>query len=145
MGYRIQPVIDIRRQDIGLGVDLSFNNPGIFKTTYTTNNQAKANLKNLLLTRVGERYEQVLFGTNLLNILFQPNNEFTKQDISEEITSAINYWLPYIDIILIDIVTIEDDPTMLHSIKITLTYSVSAFNTDKITIITGENGSVTVD
>jgi phage baseplate assembly protein W len=145
MGYRIQPVVDAQSRDIGLGVDLSFNNPGIFKTTYTTDEQAKANLKNLLLTRVGERYEQVLFGTNLLNILFQPNNEFTKQDIDEEITSAINYWLPYIDIVSLNIITVEDDPTMLHTIKITLTYAVSGFSTDKITIITGEDGSVTVE
>ena len=125
MGYRIQPVVQEQAQDIGLGVDLSFNNPGIFKTTYTTSNQAKANLKNLLLTRVGERYEQVLFGTNLLNIIFQPNNELTKQDIDEEIKSAINFWLPYINIISIETTTIEDDPTMLHTIKIILTYSPS--------------------
>jgi phage baseplate assembly protein W len=145
MGYRIQPVVTEQAQDVGLGVDLSFNNPGIFKTTYTTNDQAKANLKNLLLTRVGERYEQVLFGTNLLNIVFQPNNEFIKQDIDEEIKSAINFWLPYINIVSIDIITADDDPTMIHTIKITLTYSVSAFSTDKITIIAGEDGSVTVE
>lgn len=145
MGYRIQPVVQEQAQDIGLGVDLSFNNPGIFKTTYTTSNQAKANLKNLLLTRVGERYEQVLFGTNLLNIIFQPNNELTKQDIDEEIKSAINFWLPYINIISIETTTIEDDPTMLHTIKIILTYSVTGFDSDKITIIAGEDSSVIVE
>ena len=72
MAYRIQTVNDITTEsEIGLGVDLSFGNPGIFKTLYTTNDQAKANIRNLLLTRKGERYNLINFGTNLLSIVFQ--------------------------------------------------------------------------
>jgi len=57
MGYRIQTIDDqIIKPETGLGVDLSFNNSGIFKTLYTTNKQARANIRNLLLTRKGERY-----------------------------------------------------------------------------------------
>ena len=83
MGYRVQTINDNNiKPDIGLGVDLSFNNAGIFKTLYVTGDQVKSNLKNLLLTRPGERYNQVTFGCNLLNILFEPNTDSIKEKTS---------------------------------------------------------------
>jgi len=144
MGYKIQPVGNTQNTDIALGVDLSFNNPGVFKFNYETKHQAKSNLKNLLLTRVGERYHQVTYGTNLLNILFQPNIVDLKEDIATEITSAVSYWLPYISIDDIEIITAEDDATLLEVVRISITYSVNGFSGDKITIISGENGQITI-
>ena len=146
MGYRIQTIDDITtKSEIGLGINLSFNNPGIFKTLYTTNDQAKANIRNLLLTRIGERYNQVNFGTNLLNIVFQPNTSETKELINSEITSALSFWLPYIVIENLEILTVEEDPTLLHTIKITLSYTVDGFSTDKITIIANEDSTITIE
>tara|TARA_R110000751_G_scaffold287542_1_gene392322 strand:- start:107 stop:547 length:441 start_codon:yes stop_codon:yes gene_type:complete len=146
MGYRIQTVNDITvTSEIGLGIELSFNNLGVFKSVYTTNNQAKANLRNLLLTRIGERYEQVNFGTNLLNLVFNPSNDELKQEISEEITSKLSFWLPYIVIENLEILNSDDDASLLHAIKITLKYTVDGFSTDTITILAGENGRVTVE
>jgi phage baseplate assembly protein W len=147
MSYRIQTVNDVTtKSEIGLGVDLSFRNPGVFKTLYTTNDQAKANIRNLLLTRKGERYNLVNFGTNLLNIVFQPNNVETKELINFEITSALAAWLPYIIILDLEILTVDDDPTLLHTIKITLKYTVDGFNTDAITITAQEDSStITID
>ena len=142
MGYRIQTIDDqITKPEIGLGVDLSFNNPGIFKTLYTTNNQARANIRNLLLTRKGERFYQPDFGTNLLAIVFEPSNDDTKELIGTDITAALTFWLPYIVIENIEILNVEDDPSLLHTIKIILKYSVDGFSTDKITIIANEDSS----
>jgi|TARA_R110000796_G_scaffold222546_1_gene338742 phage baseplate assembly protein W len=147
MAYRIQTVNDVTtKSEIGLGVDLSFGNPGVFKTLYTTNDQAKANIRNLLLTRKGERYNLINFGTNLLNIVFQPNNDETKELINFEITSALTSWLPYIIIQDLEILTVDDDPTLIHTIKITLKYTVDGFNTDAITITAREDFStITID
>ena len=147
MAYRIQTVNDITTEsEIGLGVDLSFGNPGIFKTLYTTNDQAKANIRNLLLTRKGERYNLINFGTNLLSIVFQPNTPDIKELIDLEITNALSSWLPYIVIQGLEILTVEDDPTLLHTIKITLKYTVDGFNTDAITITASEDSStITID
>jgi len=142
MGYQIQTIDDqTANPEIGLGVDLSFNNPGIFKTLYITNDQARANIRNLLLTRKGERYYQPNFGTNLLSIVFQPSNADTKELLSTEINSALSFWLPYIVVENLEILNVEDDPTLLHTIKITLTYAVDGFTTDKITIIANEDSS----
>ena len=147
MAYRIQTVNDITTEsEIGLGVDLSFGNPGIFKTLYTTNDQAKANIRNLLLTRKGERYNLINFGTNLLSIVFQPSTPDIKELIDLEITGALSSWLPYIVIQDLEILTVEDDPTLLHAIKITLKYTVDGFNTDAITITASEDSStITID
>jgi phage baseplate assembly protein W len=147
MAYRIQTVNDITTaSEIGLGVDLSFGNPGIFKTLYTTNDQAKANIRNLLLTRKGERYNLINFGTNLLSIVFQPSTPDIKELIDLEITGALSSWLPYIVIQGLEILTVEDDPTLLHTIKITLKYTVDGFNTDAITITASEDSStITID
>ena len=147
MAYRIQTVNDITTEsEIGLGVDLSFGNPGIFKTLYTTNDQAKANIRNLLLTRKGERYNLINFGTNLLSIVFQPSTPDIKELINLEITGALSSWLPYIVIRDLEILTVEDDPTLLHTIKITLKYTVDGFNTDAITITASEDSStITID
>lgn len=147
MAYRIQTVNDITTEsEIGLGVDLSFGNPGIFKTLYTTNDQAKANIRNLLLTRKGERYNLINFGTNLLSIVFQPSTPDIKELIDLEITNALSSWLPYIVIQGLEILTVEDDPTLLHTIKITLKYTVDGVNTDAITITASEDSStITID
>ena len=142
MAYRIQTINDTTSQpEIGLGIDLSFGNPGIFKTLFTTNDQARANIRNLLLTRKGERYNQPNFGTNLLNVVFQPSNDDTKELISTEISSALSFWLPYIVVENLEILNVDDDPTLLNTTKIQLTYTVDGFSTDTITVIAKEDSS----
>jgi len=142
MAYRIQTIEDVTtKSEIGLGVDLSFGNPGIFKTLYTSNDQAKANIRNLLLTRKGERYNQINFGTNLLSLVFEPSNDNLKELISAEISAALNFWLPYIVVQNLEILNVDDDPTLLNTTKIQLTYTVDGFSTDSITILAKEDSS----
>ena len=142
MAYRIQTIEDVTtKSEIGLGVDLSFGNPGIFKTLFTSNDQAKANIRNLLLTRKGERYNQLEFGTNLLSLVFLPSNDEIKELISTEISAALNFWLPYIVVQNLEILNVDDDPTLLNTTKIQLTYTVDGFSTDTITVIAKEDSS----
>ena len=142
MAYRIQTIEDVTtKSEIGVGVDLSFGNPGIFKTLFTSNDQAKANIRNLLLTRKGERYNQLEFGTNLLSLVFLPSNDELKELISAEIGEALNFWLPYIVVQNLEILNVDDDPSLLNTTKIQLTYTVDGFSTDSITIIAKEDSS----
>ena len=142
MAYRIQTIEDVTtKSEIGLGVDLSFGNPGIFKTLFTSNDQAKANIRNLLLTRKGERYNQLEFGTNLLSLVFLPSNDEIKELISAEISAALNFWLPYIVVQNLEILNVDDDPSLLNTTKIQLTYTVDGFSTDTITVIAKEDSS----
>ena len=142
MAYRIQTIEDVTtKSEIGLGVDLSFGNPGIFKTLFTSNDQAKANIRNLLLTRKGERYNQINFGTNLLSLVFLPSDDELKEVISAEISAALSFWLPYIVVQNLEILNVDDDPSLQNTIKIQLTYTVDGFSTDSITILAKEDSS----
>ena len=95
MGYKIQPVqTNLAVDNTALGVEINFNGPGVFVPVYSTDQQSLNNLKNLLLTRIGERYDNPTYGTNLLNIIFQPNVEELKSDIATVIMFLCNH-CPY--------------------------------------------------
>ena len=128
---------------IGLGVSSADTSP-MFRPIYNSNTQAIQNLKTLLLTRKGERYMEPNFGTDLLAIIFQPNVSELKQEISDILTKPINYWLPYITIDTLDIITNEDDPNLQHNVKITLSFYVDNFSTASITITANTDGVLSI-
>jgi hypothetical protein len=66
---RVNP-LDLQK-NIAIGVSLPFNTPGVFNSTYTTKDQIKSNLLNLLLTDIGERIMNPNFGTLLRRFLFE--------------------------------------------------------------------------
>ena len=73
MGYNIVSTEEINSSETGLGIGFTASAGKVFSPIRITIDQALENLKNLLLTRIGERYMQPNFGTQLLNILFEPN------------------------------------------------------------------------
>lgn len=144
MAYVIQPAVQ-NNIDTKLGISLSFSSPGVFTSLTSTVEQATNNLKNLLLTKIGERYHQPTFGTRLMNIVFQPSDDETKQDIADVITQPVNFWLPYIDIESIDVTTHLDDPSIEYHMIISITYRVNNIETNPIIIFVGETGQVTIE
>ena len=103
MAYQIININEINDQDgnIPIGIQLPFNGQsGLFTSTFTSIDQAISNLKNLLLTNKGERVMQPAFGTDLSRILFEPNTSELKAMVDNAITEPVNYWLPYINIIV---------------------------------------------
>lgn len=103
--------IDVSQQDrieVGIGVSIPFTNTdgGLFPITFTTRDQAISNLKNLLLTRKGERIYLPTFGTDIQKVLFEPNFDTLKEILIFEIESAVEFWLPYINIESINVETI---------------------------------------
>ncbi len=86
--------IDVSQQDtveVGIGISIPFTNTdgGLFPITFTTRDQAISNLKNLLLTREGERLFLPTFGTNIQDVLFEPNFDTLKEILIFEIESAV--------------------------------------------------------
>jgi len=150
MPYQIVNVNDISQTNpnVAIGIKLPFNGTtGVISSTVTSIEQATSNLKNLLLTFKGERIYQPNFGTDLSRILFQPNLSNLKPLITETITDAVAYWLPYINITDIEIVTAEDDPNITYEIKITISFNVPTASivsdTPSVTIFV-ENNQLTV-
>jgi phage baseplate assembly protein W len=119
---------------LGIGINRSSNSNGIFAVNYTTLSQAKDNLRNLILTKKGERLMQPEFGCDIWKILFEPMDNI-ETSIENSILSAVSIWLPYLSIneiifdyndndidnnrIALDIkFSLQSNPSLLESIQI---------------------------
>jgi len=87
----------------GITLPLRKGETGFFEQAFVSFEQAKSNLKNLLLTKKGERVMQPNFGTGLHSLLFEQIDDNLESKIQETITKNVNYWLPYVNIKNIDV------------------------------------------
>lgn len=119
---------------IGLELPLKYNSLGYFKQTKTTLDQAKHNIKNLLLTIPGERVGQPEFGSKLHHLLFE---QFDVQEdlfvkVKEVIKNAIKIWLPYV---IIDNIIVVIDDISQNILIIKLRFSIT-LDPDRFEVIT---------
>jgi phage baseplate assembly protein W len=95
-------IADLAENDykvLGIGINKSSNSNGIFSTNYTTLTQAKDNLKNLILTKKGERLMNPEFGCDVWLVLFeQMDGDTIESKIETSIVDAVDTWLPYISL-----------------------------------------------
>ena len=87
---------------IGLELPLTHTRDGFFKRTKTALEQAKSNIKSLLLTNKGERLGNPTFGTNLLSLVFSQENTDLESRVEEEIRASMSEFLPFINIVSIE-------------------------------------------
>ena len=147
MGYQVVTAADvIRTTNIStLGISLGQNGNVVFESTYTSIEQDFAKLKTLLLTRKGERVMLPTFGTDLLKIIFQPNTADIKQDIVDYIKDPVDQWLPEINLIDIDVITMDEDPTLIHDVVVRITFSAAYSNEEKtLSLGVNQTGTLTV-
>jgi len=90
---------------IGVSLPLSHGDQGFFAKTKTTLDQARSNIRNLLLTIKGERLGNPTFGSNLYRVLFEPDDGNIASSIEEAIRESMGEWLPYVNIQSIDVTT----------------------------------------
>ena len=87
---------------VSVGIDFPFgrvpNGDGYFKTTKTTIDSIKNNIKLLLQTNQGERVFQPNLGMNLRNILFEPMTEELTIKIENNIVDVFERWLPFVEL-----------------------------------------------
>ena len=140
------PVIDTEK-DVAVGIKLPLNNAskGLFELSYSTQDQAVSNLKNLLLTSKGERRYLPTFGTGIMNLLFDPNTTEVGENLKDELSSAISFWMPYIIINNIDIKQKIDalGAQAEHGLSITINFKVSNQGANQ-TIVLDINQSGTI-
>src|SRR5210317_359171 len=87
---------------IGITLPIQITNTA-FAQSFTTREQVSSNIKNLLLTKRGERVLQPEFGSGLQELLFEQNVDNFEEKIENVINSSIEQWLPYVTIEQIDI------------------------------------------
>jgi phage baseplate assembly protein W len=128
---RVNP-LDLQK-NIAIGVSLPFNGPaGPFNKTYSTKEQTKSNLINLLLTDKGERIFNPEFGTDLRKVLFEGITEDIVPIIQNLIVTNANIFVPEVQVTNI---TVNTDNKESNSISVTVTYQLRISGTsDQITV-----------
>lgn len=81
----------MKATSIGLKLPIQSGNSGYFDTTTDTFEQVKYNIKNILLTKPGERRFNNSFGSNLYNYLFEQQDfEINKNIVVDIIQKDMN-------------------------------------------------------
>ena len=143
------------------GIDFPFQDSreGYYlQLTQTTEEEIKANLIHLLLTRKGSRYFLPDFGTTLYEYIFEPLDNITFDSIQAEIREQVSKYIPNLKIDKIKVepaleaeelpgtVVPDNDPrvyrvagqgTKEHTAKVTLEFTITseAFETKDFVII----------
>ena len=139
--YKYQPINET--PDVAIGLSIPFNNSSnsrpininyasgstsgasVFVQTYTTEDQAVSNLKNLLLTQKGERLMQPNFGTDLMKLVFEQDDGTLVDRIRETIIDAVEFWLPYLNLNTIEVNdTVETDDMNFNRFNVKLVFSL---------------------
>ena len=127
---RVNP-LDLQKR-IAIGVSLPFNGPGVFNKTYTTKDQIKSNLINLLLTNKGERIMNPEFGSDVKKSLFDNITSDLTETLTEKIAESISIFIP--QIILTD-VQVTNSNVDNNQIGIMIQYRLKISNEpDQITV-----------
>ena len=123
---------EINDYAIGLSLPLQMST-NTFNQTYDNLVQLKSNVRNLLLTKKGERVGQPNFGTNLHRLLFEPNDDSLEDKIFQAVDSAVRLWLPQLTINEINIEAtneMKDSHEVSVSITFTANYNSQSFKVD---------------
>ena len=108
---RINP-LDLQK-NISIGISLPFNGTGVFNKTYSTRDQIKSNMINLILTNKGERVMNPEFGANIRKNLFEQINSDLDISITESVANAVSTFIPEVTITNINI-NIEPDSNLVN-------------------------------
>ncbi len=124
---------------LGLSLPIQNGNTGMFRQNFTTVDQTRSNLKNLLMTRVGERVMQPNFGSNLHSVLFEQLDEAEFEDrVLTTIETAVETWIPYVTIgdIELDMSNSNIDRNL---VSVTISFTVgNDIDTNTVTFIIEE-------
>ena len=111
-------------QDYAIGITLPIQiGNTAFNQSFTTAEQVKSNIKNLLLTKKGERVMQPEFGSGLQELLFEFNDDTLASKIEETITNSLEQWLPYVTAEQSDIEQTNDNKDR-NLVNVSITFSI---------------------
>ena len=135
MAYELNKKIVIDTEEfnnyaVGITLPIQRGSDGYFAQSFKTFDQVRSNLKNLLLTKKGERILQPEFGSGLHDLLFNPATEKFEEDLESTINDAVTKWLPY--------VIVED-------INIDITKEMTDNNQAKVSLKFKQEGDQTLD
>ena len=130
---RIHPDDLNAEKPIGLRLPFARDSINIFSLNYTTLEQSKTNIRNLLLTSKGERVYLPDYGCDIRKMLFENNSGDLQSKAEEIIRSAFAKWLPYIEIKTLDL-EVDQDNEHLFWIRLVFNLNYDPETFEEITI-----------
>ena len=143
MAYELNKKIVIDTEEfnnfaVGITLPIQRGDDGYFRQSFKTFDQVRSNLKNLLLTKRGERILQPDFGSGLHDLLFNPATEKFEEDLETTINEAVAKWLPYVIVEDINI-DISKEQTDNNQAKVSLKFRQEGDQTlDTLTFLVEE-------
>ena len=143
MAYELNRKIVIDTEEfnnyaVGITLPIQRGEDGYFRQSFRTFDQVRSNLKNLLLTKKGERILQPEFGSGLHDLLFNPATEKFEEDLETTVNDAVAKWLPYIIVEDINI-DISKEQTDNNQAKVSLQFRQEGDQTlDTLTFLVEE-------
>ena len=131
-----------RDDSVKIGIELPFRralgSEGYFASTNDTISAVKTNIRNLLNTKVGERLMQPSMGLNLKKYLFEQLDDDLIIAIENDIYQTFKFWLPFVNIVDLQITMGGDNDIGRNQLNISLTFSINqdqnTFDTVNVTI-----------
>jgi len=124
-----KPYIVDNDTNVKVGIDLPIRRDdvkdGFFASTSTTIEAVKNNIRNLLQTNQGERLMQPTLGLNLRRLLFEQIGEESMVGVQDSILDTFKFWLPFVEVRDIQILTNEDSVTIgVNEIRVKILFNI---------------------
>ena len=109
---------------VSVGIEFPFgrvgNGDGYFKSTKTTVESIKNNIKLLLQTHRGERVFQPNLGMDLRSLIFESLTEDITIQIENNIVDVFSRWLPFVELRNIQVNRVDD----LNQVNINIDFNI---------------------
>ena len=122
---RINP-IDLPQNDkVAVGVSFPFDGPAVFNQSFTTKEQVKSNLLNLMLTSPGERLMNPNFGIGIRDLIFE--NVIDQESLQNRIIDSALEYVPEVEILNVNVQRVSETTSPeVHQLRLTIGYALVA-------------------
>ena len=116
--------LDLKENDkVAIGVTLPFNGSAVFNQSFTTKEQVKSNLINLILTSPGERIMNPDFGIGIRDLIFE--QVVDAESLKGQIIDSAARYVPEIEILDLTTGRVSDSTNPeIYQLRIAITYAL---------------------
>ena len=118
--------LDLKENDkVAIGVTLPFNGSAVFNQSFTTKEQVKSNLINLMLTSPGERLMNPNFGIGIRDLIFE--NVIDQESLRNRIIDSALEYIPEVEILNVNVQRVSETTSPeVHQLRLTIGYALVA-------------------
>ena len=118
--------LDLKENDkVAIGVTLPFDGYAVFNQSFTTKEQVKSNLINLMLTSPGERLMNPNFGIGVRDLIFE--NVIDQESLQNRIIDSTLQYIPEVEILNVNIQRVNENTSPeIHQLRLSIGYALVA-------------------